>query len=63
VGLGIRFMKLQFLFFFTWHSLDVSFCFTFDEFYHEDHRPTHFLQFSNLEDNETTKGRDEDMFY
>jgi hypothetical protein len=49
-------MKLQFFIFF---HLALPPC----EFYHEDHRPTHVLQFSNLEDNETTKGGDEDMFY
>jgi pre-mRNA-processing factor 8 len=32
------------------------------EFYHEDHRPTHFLEFSNMEENETTEGDREDVF-
>lgn len=32
------------------------------EFYHEDHRPTHFLEFSNMEENEATEGDREDVF-
>ncbi|XP_071932860.1 pre-mRNA-processing-splicing factor 8A isoform X1 [Coffea arabica] len=32
------------------------------EYYHEDHRPTHFLEFSNLEEGETTEGDREDAF-
>nr|XP_024363679.1 pre-mRNA-processing-splicing factor 8A isoform X1 [Physcomitrium patens] len=32
------------------------------EFYHEDHRPTHFLEFSNLEDNDAAEGDREDVF-
>lgn len=32
------------------------------EYYHEDHRPTHFLEFSNMEENETTEGDREDVF-
>ncbi|GAU12484.1 hypothetical protein TSUD_230170 [Trifolium subterraneum] len=34
------------------------------EYYHEDHRPTHFLEFSNMEEAETmAEGDREDMFY
>ncbi|KAL1809724.1 hypothetical protein DCAR_0729326 [Daucus carota subsp. sativus] len=33
------------------------------EYYHEDHRPTHFLEFSNMEEGETTaEGDREDTF-
>ncbi|KAL2493475.1 Pre-mRNA-processing-splicing factor [Abeliophyllum distichum] len=32
------------------------------EYYHEDHRPTHFLEFSNLEEAETAEGDREDIF-
>ncbi|KAL2462760.1 Pre-mRNA-proCES [Forsythia ovata] len=32
------------------------------EYYHEDHRPTHFLEFSNLEESETAEGDREDTF-
>ncbi|CAA3001008.1 pre-mRNA-processing-splicing factor 8A [Olea europaea subsp. europaea] len=32
------------------------------EYYHEDHRPTHFLEFSNLEEAETAEGDREDTF-
>ncbi|OMP01351.1 JAB1/Mov34/MPN/PAD-1 [Corchorus olitorius] len=32
------------------------------EYYHEDHRPTHFLEFSNLEEGETAEGDREDTF-
>lgn len=32
------------------------------EYYHEDHRPTHFLEFSNLEEGETVEGDREDTF-
>ncbi|KAG0595226.1 hypothetical protein M758_UG151000 [Ceratodon purpureus] len=32
------------------------------EFYHEDHRPTHFLEFSNLEENDAAEGDREDVF-
>jgi pre-mRNA-processing factor 8 len=32
------------------------------EFYHEDHRPTHFLEFSNLEEKDAAEGDREDVF-
>jgi len=32
------------------------------DFYHEDHRPTHFLEFSNLEEGDHAEGDAEDMF-
>ncbi|KAF2323227.1 hypothetical protein GH714_034239 [Hevea brasiliensis] len=32
------------------------------EYYHEDHRPTHYLEFSNLEEGETAEGDREDTF-
>ncbi|KAK4785250.1 hypothetical protein SAY86_001939 [Trapa natans] len=32
------------------------------EYYHEDHRPTHFLEFSNLEEGDTVEGDREDTF-
>ncbi|TYH16625.1 hypothetical protein ES288_A05G130800v1 [Gossypium darwinii] len=32
------------------------------EYYNEDHRPTHFLEFSNLEEGETAEGDREDTF-
>jgi len=33
------------------------------EYYHEDHRPTHFLEFSNMEEGETiAEGDREDTF-
>ena len=32
------------------------------EFYHELHRPAHFLDFTSLEDNEQTGTEREDMF-
>ncbi|KAG6384530.1 hypothetical protein SASPL_155664 [Salvia splendens] len=32
------------------------------EFYHEDHRPTHFLEFSNLEEGDIAEGDREDTF-
>lgn len=32
------------------------------EYYHEDHRPTHFLEFSNLEEGEAGEGDREDTF-
>ncbi|ERN17970.1 hypothetical protein AMTRI_Chr13g89180 [Amborella trichopoda] len=32
------------------------------DFYHEDHRPTHFLEFSNLEEGEHAEGDREDTF-
>ncbi|KAK4488858.1 hypothetical protein RD792_004648 [Penstemon davidsonii] len=32
------------------------------EYYHEDHRPTHFLEFSNLEEGESAEGDREDTF-
>ncbi|EXB67278.1 Pre-mRNA-processing-splicing factor 8 [Morus notabilis] len=32
------------------------------EYYNEDHRPTHFLEFSNLEEGETAEGDREDAF-
>ncbi|CAK9310389.1 unnamed protein product [Citrullus colocynthis] len=32
------------------------------EYYHEDHRPTHFLEFSNLEEGEMAEGDREDTF-
>lgn len=32
------------------------------EFYHEEHRPTHFLEFSNMEEADITEGDREDTF-
>lgn len=32
------------------------------EYYHEDHRPTHYLEFSNLEEGDTIQGDREDTF-
>lgn len=32
------------------------------EYYHEDHRPTHFLEFSNMEEGDTVEGDREDTF-
>ncbi|GAB4842088.1 Pre-mRNA-processing-splicing factor 8A, variant 2 [Ancistrocladus abbreviatus] len=32
------------------------------EYYHEDHRPIHFLEFSNLEEGETAEGDCKDTF-
>lgn len=32
------------------------------EYYHEDHRPTHFLEFSNIEEAEHIEGDREDVF-
>lgn len=32
------------------------------EYYHEDHRPTHFLEFSNLEEGDIAEGDREDAF-
>ncbi|AQL01818.1 Pre-mRNA-processing-splicing factor 8A [Zea mays] len=32
------------------------------DFYHEDHRPTHFLEFSNIEEGEVAEGDREDTF-
>ncbi|CAM8877452.1 hypothetical protein QQ045_019150 [Rhodiola kirilowii] len=32
------------------------------EYYHEDHRPTHYLEFSNLEEGDTIEGDREDTF-
>uniref|UniRef100_A0A804PTN8 MPN domain-containing protein n=1 Tax=Zea mays TaxID=4577 RepID=A0A804PTN8_MAIZE len=32
------------------------------DFYHEDHRPTHFLEFSNIEEGEAAEGDREDTF-
>ncbi|XP_008795869.1 pre-mRNA-processing-splicing factor 8A [Phoenix dactylifera] len=32
------------------------------DYYHEDHRPTHFLEFSNLEEGDTTEADREDTF-
>ncbi|KAF4399746.1 hypothetical protein CsatB_012958 [Cannabis sativa] len=32
------------------------------EYYHEDHRPTHFLEFSNLEEGDIAEGDREDTF-
>jgi pre-mRNA-processing factor 8 len=32
------------------------------EFYHEDHRPTHFLEFSNIEESDHAEGDREDVF-
>ncbi|XP_020090550.1 pre-mRNA-processing-splicing factor 8A [Ananas comosus] len=32
------------------------------DYYHEDHRPTHYLEFSNLEEGETAEGDREDTF-
>ncbi|XP_072978887.1 pre-mRNA-processing-splicing factor 8A [Typha angustifolia] len=32
------------------------------DYYHEDHRPTHYLEFSNLEEGETAEGDREDKF-
>lgn len=32
------------------------------EYYHEDHRPTHFLEFSNLEEGDAGEGDREDTF-
>jgi len=32
------------------------------EYYHEDHRPTHYLEFSNLEEGDTAEGDREDTF-
>ncbi|GJZ05175.1 pre-mRNA-processing-splicing factor 8A [Tanacetum coccineum] len=32
------------------------------EYYHEDHRPTHFLEFSNLEEDDMAAGDREDTF-
>ena len=32
------------------------------EFYHEVHRPTHFLNFSSLEESETASADKEDMY-
>ncbi|XP_048443156.1 pre-mRNA-processing-splicing factor 8A [Pyrus x bretschneideri] len=32
------------------------------EYYHEDHRPTHYLEFSNLEEGDTVEGDRDDTF-
>ncbi|PWA71169.1 hypothetical protein CTI12_AA282110 [Artemisia annua] len=32
------------------------------EYYHEDHRPTHFLEVSNLEEEDVAEGDREDTF-
>jgi pre-mRNA-processing factor 8 len=32
------------------------------DFYHEDHRPTHFLEFSNIDEGEVAEGDREDTF-
>ena len=32
------------------------------EYYHEDHRPTHYLEFSNMEEGDTVEGDREDTF-
>lgn len=32
------------------------------EYYHEDHRPTHYLEFSNLEEGDVAEGDREDTF-
>ncbi|KAK1263499.1 hypothetical protein QJS04_geneDACA009497 [Acorus gramineus] len=32
------------------------------DYYHEDHRPTHYLEFTNLEEGETAEGDHEDKF-
>ena len=32
------------------------------EYYHEEHRPTHFLEFSNMEETDIAEGDREDTF-
>ena len=32
------------------------------EYYHEDHRPTHYLEFSNMEEGDTVVGDRDDTF-